>query len=66
MLKNNAPCKCKHSNANHLAQHFQLVGDFIETVLGCSVKYCVCHEFELDNLRYLEKEYDAKSREQQL
>jgi len=63
MLKNNSPCKCTHSKANHLTQHFHLQGDIIDTRFGCSVKYCGCNVFELDNLKYLEKEYDAKSGE---
>ncbi len=63
MLKGNSPCKCTHSKANHLLQHFHLTDDVIDTRLGCSVKFCECNVFELDNLKYLEKEYDAKSRE---
>jgi len=63
MLKNNAPCKCGHSNGNHVSPHFRLEGDYINTVPGCSVRYCDCEVFELDNLKFLEKEYDAKSGE---
>ena len=63
MLKNNAPCTCKHSKANHLSPYFTAEKNMIDAVMGCSVKFCSCNEFRLDNLRYLEKEYDAKSGE---
>ena len=63
MLKNNSPCVCQHSKANHLSQYFSLDDGVIDTRPGCSVKFCYCETFVLDNLRYLEKEYDAKSGE---
>jgi hypothetical protein len=34
--------------------------DAIDTRLGCSVKSCSCSLFELDNLKYLEKEYESR------
>ncbi len=66
MLKGNAPCKCTHSHANHLSPHFWIddkLPDVIGIIMGCSVKYCGCTKFEMDNLKFLEKEYDAKSGE---
>jgi len=65
MLKGNAPCTCKHSKANHLSPHFWAdeVRQVIDTVMGCSVKNCQCNVFVMDNLKFLEKEYDAKSGE---
>jgi len=63
MLKGNAPCTCTHSKANHLTPHFWADDECINTVMGCSVKYCDCKAFDMDNLKFLEKEYDAKSGE---
>lgn len=64
MIKGNAPCKCSHSKANHLTIYFEgrTVKRTIEigVVKGCSVKRCGCLKFKMDNLKYLEKEYDAQ------
>ncbi len=60
MLENRLPCESGHSKANHVTQHFQLRTNVIHVVLGYSVKFCPCNDFKLDNLRFLEKEYDSK------
>jgi len=41
--------------------HFWLGDDgVIRTVYGCSVNRCRCEVFKMDNLRFLEKESDAR------
>jgi len=60
MLKGNAPCICGHSNSNHTSKHFWLNKDVIDVRMGYSVKRCDCMAFKLDNLKFLEREYDSR------
>jgi hypothetical protein len=54
--KSKIPCKCGHSRINHLI----LPQDII--YVPCAVWTCECEDYKPDNLKYLENEYEQKSR----
>jgi hypothetical protein len=45
-----------------MTSFFQFQADeyLTDAAIGCSVGLCMCHNFELDNLKFLEKECDDK------
>jgi hypothetical protein len=61
MSKINNPCTCTHSRINHGKTQFYLKNNYmIDTREACGVKDCECEDFKLDNLKYLEKEDEAR------
>ena len=51
--KSKVPCKCGHSRINHAILDFQYV--------PCAVWDCECEDYNPDNLKYLENEYDKRN-----
>jgi hypothetical protein len=48
------PCKCGHSRINHVPNLWEHEGE------SCAVWACECSNYNPDNLKYLENEYDKR------
>jgi len=58
MTKSNlkVPCKCGHSRINHSISIRE------PKVISCAVWACECADYKSDNLKWLENEYERKSK----